>query len=183
MTSTTPAEAVRSVLEALREYLYRHYPERRNDRPLPLEFWTIDDDDLFMEALEYLPLHMGVTDSGHVPHLDKMPEGFRLAFPIFWLEDDYAFNGWTALTNAGTWLLPSAIAAYERIGMPSEAQALRAALRACEQDPDDTEAAEAAYQSVANPFADEDSRNEALFAFFRTNTHLFEPASPATDPS
>lgn len=172
-------DPVQRILETLREYLYRHYPERRNAQPFPLAFWTIDDDDLFFEALGYLPLHMGVTDSGEVPHLDEMPEGFRLAFPIFWLEDDYAFNGWTALTNAGTWLLPSTIAAYERIGLPTEAQALRAALRACEQDPHDSDAAEAAYKTVTNPFADEERRSDALLAFFRANACLFEPTLPA----
>mgnify|MGYP000930898331 FL=1 len=169
-------ESVRTILEALREYMYGHYPERRQLDPIPLEFWRIDDDDLFEEMLGYLPLHMGVTDSGEVPNLERMPEGFRLAFPVYSLEDDYAFNGWTALTNAGTRLLPSVIQAYRRIGLASEAEALEAALRACEEDPDDTDAVEAAYKSVSSPFADDDKRNEALLSFFRAHRSLFEPS-------
>jgi hypothetical protein len=167
-------EATRAVLSALREYMHCLYPELRETAPLPLAFWKIDDDELFFEALGFLPLHMGVTDSGEVPGLDQMPEGFRIAFPIFWLEDDYLFNGYTALTNAGAWLLPRAIAAYDRIGMAPEARALEAALRACERDPDDTDAAEAAYRSSASMYADDERRHTALLAFFRANTHLFD---------
>jgi len=120
-------------------------------------------------------LHMGVTDEGIVPGLEKMPEGFRLAFPIFWIEDDYQFNGWGALTNAGEWLLPRAVAAYDRIGMSSEARALEAALRSCVEDPDDTDAAEAAYKSVQSEYSDDERRSEALLRCFRASRHLFEP--------
>ena len=164
-------EVVLRVLEDLREYMHRFYPEREKNAPFPLEFWRIEDEDLFFEALSYLPLQMPVTN---VIDLSPFPEGFRLAFPIFWLEDDYQFNGWTALTNAGEWLLPTAIAAYERIGMHSEAQALRAALDSCRADPDDSEAAENAYKSVPNDFSDEEVKNESLISFFRKNAHLFE---------
>lgn len=163
-----------ALLLALRAYMLRLHPEIRDEATLPLEFWKIPDDELFFEALGYLPSHIGVTESGDVPGLDEIPEGFRLAFPIFRLEDDYAFNGWTALTNAGTWMLPAAIAAFDRIGLTSEARALEAALRACERDPDDADAAEAAYKSVANPYADDEGRHAALLAFFRSNSHLFE---------
>src|SRR5690349_7349683 len=110
MSSPSVGEVLNAVLEALRVYMGRMYPDRRAE--LPAEFWKIADDDLFLEALGYLPLHMGVTDTGDVPRLDEMPEGYRLAFPIFWLEDDLQVNGWTALTNAGEWLLPRACAAY-----------------------------------------------------------------------
>ena len=170
------SEFVRPALEALRDYMHKFYPERLESDPLPLDFWRIKEDDLFFEALGYLPLHMGITNDGEIPNLDRMPEGFRLAFPIFWLEDDYHFNGWTALTDAGEWLLPSAIWAYERIGMPSEARALEAALQSCRQNPDDEGAAEAAYKSVANTYSDDDRKNDALTKFFRSNSHLFEEA-------
>jgi hypothetical protein len=173
MTASNYPEVVQEVLEKLRDYMHGFYPDREKNDPLPLEFWRIGDDDLFLETLSYLPLQMPVTDEGI--DLAPFPEGFRLAFPIFWLEDDYQFNGWTALTNAGEWLLPGAVAAYERIGMLPEAKALAAALAACRNDPDDTEAAEAAYKSVPNPFADDEAKHEALLAFFRGHSHLFEP--------
>lgn len=158
-------------LERLRTYMHGFHPDREKGDPFPLEFWKIDDDDIFFEALSYLPLMMEeVEEEG----LDHLPEGFRLAYPVFWLEDDYQFNGWTALTNAGEELLPLAIAAYERIGLPTEAAALRAALEAVRADAGDDEGAGEAYQSVENPLADEDTRWEALLKFFRTNAGLFE---------
>lgn len=150
------------------------YPELGQEA-FPLEFWKIEDDDLFMEVLGYLPLHMGVTDAGVVPGLDEMPEGYRLALPIFWIEDDYFINGWTALTNAGEWLLPSAICAYERIGMKSEANALRAALVSCQISPNDDEAVEAAYKSVDNPYSDDELKHRALRSYFCSNRRLFAP--------
>jgi hypothetical protein len=167
-------DLARPALERLRDYMHRLYPEFNNTSPLPAEFWRIEDDDLFMEALGYLPLHMGITDDGIVPGLEHMPEGFRLAFPIFWIEDDYHFNGWTALTNAGEWLLPSAICAYQRVGMFSEASALAAALESCKVAPHDHEAAESAYKSVDNEFSDDIRKHHALLVFFRANSHLFE---------
>jgi len=145
----------------------------KND-PLPLEFWRIADDELFLEALGYLPLQMGITDVGELSDLERMPEGFRLAFPIFWIEDDYHVNGWSALTNAGEWILPGAIKAYDRIGMSSEARALEATLRSCCMNPDNDEAAEAAYKSVPNIYADDERKFDALLKFFRANSHLFE---------
>jgi hypothetical protein len=165
-------EALRASLESLRSYMGRMYPERAGE--FLLEFWKIKDDMLYLEALGYLPLHMNVTDSGEVPHLHAMPEGYRLAFPIFWLEDDYQFNGWTALTNAGEWLLPSACEAYKRVGLASEARALEAALASCRADPEDTDAAEAAYKSVENETRDDERRAEALNSFFVKNRGLFD---------
>lgn len=75
-----------------------------------------------------------------------------IAFPIFWIEDDYFVNGWTALSTAGERLLPAAIAAYREIGMVSEADALEAALLVIQRDENDyhDEATERAYKSVPN---------------------------------
>ena len=174
MSNSPAIGALRAALEALRSYMVRMYPDQAGE--FPLEFWKIKDDGLYLEALGYLPLHMSVTDSGEIPFLDAMPEGYRLAFPIFWLEDDYQFNGWTALTNAGEWLLPSACEAYKRIGLESEARALEAALASCRVDPDDTDAAESAYKSVENETREDDRRSEALGAFFLANRGLFDCA-------
>ena len=108
--------------------------------------------------------------------LSKMPRGYRLAFPIFSIEDDYFVNGWTALSNAGERLLPSAISAYQEIGMPSEAAALDAALAVIRKGENDQydEATEAAYKSVTNEFADEEVKERALLRFFRSDASLFD---------
>jgi hypothetical protein len=107
-------------------------------------------------------------------HWEKLPEGYRIAYPVFWIEDDYHVNGWTALSNAGDWLLPHAIAAFERMEMRSEAAALKAALAAFRASPDDDEALEVAYKSVENRFASDELKFAALLDFFRNNARLFE---------
>ena len=171
-TSRIPDD-IRPALEELRDYMHGFYPERMESDPFPLEFWRIEDDELFYEVLGYLPLKMPMSEDGSVD-LESLPEGYRLAYPIFSIEDDYFINGWTALTNAGERLLPSAIAAYDRIGMVSEARALQAALESCRRAPNDDDAAEAAYKSVPNAYADDERKFEALVSFFRTHANLFE---------
>ena len=169
MTSMVP-EILNPALLKLQEYMGNFYPEMAKAGAFPLDFWKIEDDDLFWEAIGYLPLFMYDVWS---THYDELPEGFRLAYPIFSIEDDYFVNGWTALTNAGTWLLPHAVRAYNRIGMASEAAALQAALNSVERNPDDDEAAEAAYKSVPNVYADDERKMEALLSFFRRRSDLF----------
>lgn len=139
-------------------------------------FWEIEEDDLFFEALGYLPLHMPKEVFENLDVLSQMPRGYRLAFPIFSIEDDYFINGWTALSNAGEWLLPSAIAAYREIGMPTEASALDAALSVIRKGENDChdEATEAAYKSVPNEFADDEVKDQALLEFFRSDPYLFD---------
>ncbi len=163
-------QLMRSGLEKLQTYVHNFYPERAGSDPIPLAFWEIDDDDLFMEALSYMPLHVfEIAET----HFADMPIGFQIAYPIFSLEDDYMFNGWTALTNAGVERLPHAIAAYERVGMKSEAMALQAALHSCQKSPDDSDAAADAYKSIANVFADDEKKQDALLSFFRSNPQLW----------
>ena len=146
------------------------------DHDFGTRFWELEEDDLFFEALGYLPLQMPKEVIENIDMLTQMPRGYRLAFPIFWIEDDYFVNGWTALSNAGEWLLPAAIAAYREIGMPSEAEALEAALSVIRKGEDDYdgEATEAAYKSVPNKFADDDAKDRALLEFFRSNASLFD---------
>lgn len=139
-------------------------------------FWRIEDDDLFFESLGYLPLHMPEEVIENLEVLNEMPCGYRLAFPIFWIEDDYFVNGWTALSNAGEWLLPAAITAYREIGMTPEADALEAALLVIQRDENDyyDEATENAYKSIPNEFSDDEVKNRALLRFFRSDPSLFE---------
>lgn len=167
MTNSKIPESIHPVLERLRQYMIDFYP----GQDIPIEFWKIEDDDLFFEALGYLPLHMTIVFGEAIPEL---PKGYQLAYPIFMIEDDYHFNGWTALTNAGEYLLPAAIEAYSEIGMHSEAEALAAALQAIRDNLDDDDAAEKAYKSVDNPFIEDDLKNKTLLAFFRDRPGIFE---------
>ncbi len=110
-------------LEQLRDYCVPYFSSDFPDLEIPKEFWTIENDELFYQVLGFMPLHV----PRELLHKANVPIGFKLAWPIFWLEDDYHFNGWTAISNAGEEILRSAIHAYRSIGMESEAGALEAA--------------------------------------------------------
>jgi len=162
----------RSLDEALQQLQDYCTPYFRSDFPgvaIPKEFWKITNDELFYQVLGFMPLF--------VPQelLDRpdVPPGFRLAWPIFSLEDDYHFNGWTAISNAGETILRNAVESFRSIGMQEEATALEAALRVYLTDPENEEGWAAAYRSVPNPYEEGDNKNEALRAYFSRNRHLF----------
>ncbi len=156
-------------LEELRDYCVPYFSADFPGVEIPKEFWTIKNETLFYGVLGFMPLHV----PRELLHGPDVPIGFKLAWPIFWLEDDYHFNGWTAISNAGEEILRSAIDAYRSIGMESEAAALEAALRAYAQDPENEEAWARAYAAVPNPYEEADNKNEALRTYFSRNRHLF----------
>lgn len=161
-------------LRALQDYMHGFYPDRVHRDPIPIDFWSVADDELFLEILSYMPLHISEEAQGR---FTELPAAFQLAFPIFWIENDYQVNGWTALTNAGENLLQLAVDAYDRIGMHSEAQALAKALASVRQAPADEAAAERAYKSVPNPYADDEAKFNELLRFFRSNPRLWQATS------
>jgi hypothetical protein len=163
--------ALTLALERLRDYLHGFHSERA--QPLPIEFWDIADDALFMEALTHLPLFLADLFDQDA---DALPEGFRLAFPIFWIDEDSEFNGGRAYANAGERLLPRAVEAYRRIGLHDEARGLHAALQAYRHAPRKTFAIEAAYLAVPKQFADAPAKRVALKAFFRGHPELWSQA-------
>lgn len=171
MPPYSPPPLLEPSLRALQDYMHRFYPDRAHSDPIPIDFWSVADDDLFLEILSYMPLHISEEAQTRIT---EWPVAFQLAFPIFWLEDDYEFNGWTALTNAGEELLQRAVDAYEHIGMHAEAQALAKALVSVRKAPADEEAAERAYKSVPNPYADDEAKFNALLRFFRSNPQFWQ---------
>jgi len=171
MPPYSPPPLLEPSLRTLQDYMHRFYPERVDTDPIPLDFWSVEDDELFLEILSYMPLHISEEAQARFA---EWPVAFQLAYPIFWLEDDYEVNGRTALTNAGEHLLQRAVDAYERIGMRSEAQALAKALASVRKAPADEEAAERAYKSVPNPYADDEAKFAELLLFFRENPRLWQ---------
>jgi hypothetical protein len=165
-----PPVLLEASLRQLRSYVYRFYPELEKSNGIPLDFWSLEDDELFLEILSYMPLHISEEAQGQ---FEDWPTAFRLAFPIFWIEDDYEVNGWTALINAGEDMLDAAITAYRRIGMTEEADALAAALESIRHDPQNEDAAEQAFKSVRNPYTDEEKKFRTLVKFFRDNETLW----------
>jgi len=170
MTAYQPPALLDASLRRLQSYVYRFYPELEKSNGIPLDFWSIQDDELFLEILSYMPLHIDDAARGRC---DEWPTAFRLAFPIFRIEDDYEVNGWTALINAGEDMLEAAIAAYRRVGMTEEADALAAALQSIRHDPQNEDAAEKAYKSVRNPYQDDEVKFKVLLRFFRQNEALW----------
>lgn len=160
---------IRTVLVQLNKYMHGFYPDLVPDDGSPLRFWEIGDDELFMEALGYLPLFIGEIDE----RLHSLPPGYRIACPVLLLEDDYQFNGWTALSNAGGDILAQAAQAYRVMGMDSEGAALDAARQAVADDPDDEAAHERAYKSVANRYQDDDIKFAGLLSYLRSDANLF----------
>lgn len=173
MSDSEYTPVLKPVLVKLREYMHGFYPTVIPNDGSPLHFWEMTDDELFIDTLGYLPLFMGQI----AEMLDELPVGYRLAYPVFWLEDDYQFNGWCALGNAGEDLLSRAAAAYRIIGMESEAAALDAALVAVRVNPDDEDAHEKAYKSVPNVYRDDDAKLDALLTYFRKHQGLFLSAN------
>ncbi len=162
-------------LRQLQVYCQDYFSDRFAREDVVLAFWEIPDDDLFFEVLGFFPLFCPP-----VPFSDTLiPEGFRIAYPIFALEDDYHFNGWTALRNKRE-LLPDAVLAYMRMDMPEEAAALRAAIDAHDAGFQDSELGDA-YSAVRNPYREDEARWVAQANFFCANRKLFQPLLRETD--
>lgn len=111
---------------------------------IPLAFWTIRNDALLFDALQYFPcciyLKGGPSGEGHsAADLALLPKGFQLVASIFRLEEEFSFNGWTAIHNLGGDLLSHVIEAYFTVGLPRRAEALRRVLDAYVATPDDEE--------------------------------------------
>jgi hypothetical protein len=156
-----------SALVQLQEYMHNFYPDQSISQ-FPVEFWRNTNNDIYWETLLYFPLFVDGCIN------ERVPKGFRLAYPIFSLEDGYMGDGWTALTNAGEHELPAAIWAYREIGLPAEAAALSAALQAIRKSPDDEEAARNAYMAANDPAASDETREKFLFDYFVANRSSFE---------
>ncbi|SMC25451.1 hypothetical protein SAMN02745857_02174 [Andreprevotia lacus DSM 23236] len=108
------------------------------DRTIPLEFWLIEDDVIFFDALQYLPCCLG-SRMYETADIAMLPEGFRVALAIFDLEDGFSGEGWHAINNAGEDGLRNAIAAYRTVGLPVRAAALERVLLVYLAGTDDTD--------------------------------------------
>ena len=159
-------------LNKLFDYCRNYFSGEVDPRSILREFWEIENDDLFFDVLGFMPLFVPQI------HFDDLsvPEGFRIAWPIFILEDDYHINGWTAFRN---WrpILPEIAEAYERAGLADEGLALRAAAAAHDEGLEDAEIGDA-YLAVPSPYHDDDVRLDALRRFFCANRSLFRATEP-----
>ena len=167
---------VRPALVRLQEMLQHFWAQELPAEEIPLEFWTIADDDVFFDALQYLPSCMfvygGSSGNGHSDQdIARLPEGLRLAVTIFELEEGFDTEGWTAISNLGEHKLRLIVAAYRRMGLASRAAALERVLTAyllCPEEDDQDAYMAAAAGELPDLRDDEDALN-TVFAFLRSD--------------
>ena len=173
----TCAEAVDIVLARVQSYMNLSKESNAADAPTPLRFWEWSDDDAFFEALQVLPYFTRFEWSRIGK---KLPTAFHLASSVFALEDDFLGEGWDGLGNARRVGVANARKAFRVMGMHSEANALDAAYAQYQRTPNDHDAIRSAYASVPNEFSDDLTKHQAIIAFFRRNSSLWECQSKSS---
>jgi hypothetical protein len=169
-----PASARPALLE-LQSMLRQFWP----DHDIPLEFWRIEDDEVFYDALQYLPCCMltrgGSSGNGHSEDdIERLPPGFRLAVPIFELEDSFDNEGWGAIANLGEEGLRRVIASYREVGLAERADALDRVLGVYLNGAEDDEAFKRAAKGKLPDLRDDETSVDTVIAFLReTPEELF----------
>lgn len=170
MTTPILPAFVRPALLELQSMLRQFWP----DHDIPLEFWRIEDDAVFYDALQYLPCCMltrgGSSGEGHsADDIGQLPPGFRLAVPIFELEDGFDNEGWGAIANLGEEGLRRVIAAYRAAGLAGRADALERVLAVYLNGVEDDEAFKRAAKGQLPDLRDDDASSDAVLALLRKN--------------
>lgn len=160
-------------LRGLNDMLRQFWPEQAGIG-IPLAFWEIEDDDLLIDAFQYLPTNVrargGRTGLGHTDaEIETLPEGFRLLVTLFDLEDAFAGEGWAGLANIGDEGMRNVIAACETLGLTTRAEALRRVWTAFEADPDDEDALRAAAGDALPDVIDDEEACQRLAAYVRAD--------------
>lgn len=152
--------------------LLQFHTDELAGKSLPLAFWEIDDDNIFYDALQYLPCCMftcgGISGAGHDEHaLRQLPAGFRIALAVFELEDGFANEGWTAIGNMGIDRLLEVLSAYRTIGLDDRAAALSRVIDTFVAAADDDEALARAAGGRLPDLIDDDPASARVVAWFR----------------
>ena len=142
---------------------------------IPLAFWKIKDDSLLFDALQYLPSNLftcgGRSGQGHTEEeIENLPEGFRILVTIFYLEDEFANEGWVRLGNLGGEGVVKVIEAYEALGLHERANALRRVNAAFQKDPDDELAFKKAAGRALPDLVDDDNAIHAIATITRIDS-------------
>ena len=161
-------------LHGLNKMLCQFWPEQAAANQIPLAFWQIEDESLLFDALQYLPANVltrgGSTGQGHsADEIERLPEGFRLLVTIFELEDAFAGEGWSGLSNVGESGLAEVIAAYEQLGLDRRATALQRVLAAFRKDPDDEKALKKAARGELPDLVDDDDAFNIIVRYIKAD--------------
>lgn len=176
MSNLVLSKHVRPALVTLQEMLHQFWPRKENlFESIPLEFWKIADDEIFFDALQYLPCcmscHGGSSGHGHTEEeIAQLPQGWKIALAIFELEDEFTTEGWTAIPNIGAEGLTRAIEAYEIVGLFLRVNALQRVLVQYRQEPENEEAFRIAANGDLPDLLDGDSSLNAVISFLRCDS-------------
>ncbi|GAQ26961.1 hypothetical protein SAMD00023378_0644 [Ralstonia sp. NT80] len=165
-------------LFTLRGMLHKFWASELGGKRLPLAFWTIEDNDLFFDALQYLPVCVlssgGRSGHGHTDdELQSLPIGFQHAVALFDLEDGFANEGYTAIPNLGEARVQEIANIYRHIGMASRAAVLERVLAACMRDPSDEDAMSEAADGGLPDLIDTEHEANQVMAYFRAESQAW----------
>jgi len=162
-------KTLQSSIDDLYDYCQDYFKDDPRNGLLRRDFWKIQSESLFYEVLCFMPLHI----HEELIEEDTTPIGYKLAYPILHLEDDYNFNGWGAIENASQEMLDRAIKAYAYIGMAEESRALERVVSIYNEQGYDEESMIQAYRSEPNPYIDDDVKAGKMGSWFFNHRSLF----------
>jgi|GEM_PF-4911952 len=173
--TTLPADILPALLQ-LQQMLNRFWQEELR-QPLPLAFWDIREDDIFFDALQYLPScvggYGGPRGEGHEPEdIRALPRGFQIALAIFELEDGMTCDGWIAFQNLGEERLREVAQAYCEAGLAERAATLEKLIDVYLVDPENHEALSVAADGGFPDLIDDAENSARLIAFLREDSDL-----------
>lgn len=135
------------------------------------EFWRQLDGDSLIDAFFDLSGELMMSDIEE----DSIPAGYILLAYIFYWETNCQFSGWYAIENKQD-EMEKILSCYEKVGLHSEANALKAAVKTWFSTDQDHDAVGAAYRTVENCYSEEEVRFSYLANYFKDNagTLLYE---------
>jgi len=162
--------ALLSLQEMLQGFWFQDLP----DEEIPPAFWAIKHDDIFYDALQYLPCCLftegGPSGRGHsYEDIASLPEGFWLATIMFELEEGFDNEGWIAISNMEEEPLRWVVQAYLRIGLTQRAAALERVIAAYIADPYDPDGYAKAADGQLPDLRDDEAAVSKVIAFFRAD--------------
>jgi len=174
MISPRLPATVRPALERLQQML-RQFHEDVPAAAIPLEFWKLKDDDVFYNALQYVPccLHCYGGSSGEGfsdEEIEQLPIGWRVVMGIFDLEEEFDNDGWTAVPNLGEEGLTRALRAYALVDIPERVAALKRVLEQFASTPEDEDAYSAAAGNALEPLIDDELASRRVIDYLRRDT-------------
>ncbi len=130
----------------------------------PLEIWRAEDHRTWVDT--FLEFGMALHESSVLDQ--SLPPGYRLVADLFDWEAQCQFNGWHAFSHRSS-TITRIIEVYTIVGLPGEADALRAAFSAWRLSESDIDAISASYDTMSHEYSIDLDRLEHLVCYFVDN--------------